>query len=174
MGQYGNLSCLLLSVCLTQHRSFNSFWKTKKMDTFLKRSIVLLYSLIMAIQHLESSRTTEAYLLAFLWFIMLIKPEIEKVLWKNQNGFWRKQSATSLILTIHWIIEGVHAKNLETTLLFVDFSKAFNSLHRGKIEQILLAYGHLKETFTAIMMLYRSIKVKRYSLDGDIDFFNNI
>ena len=29
-----------------------------------------------------------------------IEPKIEKILWKNQNGFWRNQSMTSQILTI--------------------------------------------------------------------------
>ena len=29
------------------------------------------------------------------------------------------------LLTIHQIIEGIHAKNLKATILFVDFSKAF-------------------------------------------------
>ena len=56
-------------------------------------------------------------------------------------AFGEKQS-TSQILTIHRILEGVRAKkNLEGTILFVDFSKAFDSLHRGKMEQIILAYG---------------------------------
>ena len=38
--------------------------------------------------------------------------------------------------------------------------------------QILLAYGLPKETVTAIMLLYKSTKVKNCSLDGDIDFFD--
>ena len=67
-----------------------------------------------------------------------IKPEIEKILRNNQNGFWRNWSMTSKILTIHRIL-GVCAKNLEATRLFVDFFKAFDSIHRGKMEQILLA-----------------------------------
>ena len=29
-----------------------------------------------------------------------IEQEIEKILWKNQKGFWRNQSTTSQILTI--------------------------------------------------------------------------
>ena len=58
-----------------------------------------------------------------------LKPEIEKILRKNQNGFLRKWSITSQILTIHQIIEGVHAKNLKATLLFVNFSKAFDCTH---------------------------------------------
>ncbi len=42
------------------------------------------------------------------------------------------------------------AKNLQATLLFVDFTKAFDSIHRGKMEQILLAYGLPKETVAYI------------------------
>ena len=57
-------------------------------------------------------------------------------------------------------ILGGHAKNLEATLLFVDFPKTFDSIHRGKMKQIFLAYGLPKETVTAIMMLYKNTKVK--------------
>ena len=64
------------------------------------------------------------------------------------------------ILTIRRILEGVRAKNLEVTLLFVDFTKAFDSIHRGKMEQILLAYGLPNETVAAITILYRNTKVK--------------
>ena len=75
-------------------------------------------------------------------------------------------------MTIHQIIEGVCAKKLKVTLLFEDFSKAFDSIHREKIKQILLGYGLPKETVTAIMMLYSNTKVKVHSPDGDIDFFD--
>ena len=40
------------------------------------------------------------------------------------------------------------------------------------MEQILLAYGLSKETFTAMIMLYRNTKVNVCSPEGDIDFFN--
>ena len=73
----------------------------------------------------------------------------------------------SQILTIHLILEGVPAKNLEATLLFDEFTNAFDTIHRGKMEQILLAYGLSKETVAAIMMLYRNTKVKVHSPDGD-------
>ena len=79
---------------------------------------------------------------------------------------------TSQILTIHQILEGVHAKNLQATILFTDFTKAFDYIHRRKMEQILLVYGLQEETVAAIMMLYRDTKVKVCSLDGDTDYFN--
>ena len=79
---------------------------------------------------------------------------------------------TLQILTIHQILEGVHAKNLEATILFVNFAKAFVSIHRRKMKQILLAYSLPKETITAIMMLYRNTTVKVCSPDGDTDYFD--
>ena len=54
--------------------------------------------------------------------------------------------------SIHRILESVRAKtyrrqyNLSTL-------KAFDSIHRGKMEQIILAYGLPKETVVAIMIL---------------------
>ena len=45
-------------------------------------------------------------------------------------------------------------------------------LHRGKMEQILHAYGLPKENITAIMMLYKNTKVKVRSPDGDTNYFD--
>ena len=107
---------------------------------------------------------------ALLW--NRIEPKIEGILRKNQIGFRRNRSTTSQILTIRRILEGVRAKNLQATLLFVDFTKAFDSIHRGKMEQILLAYGLPKETVAAIMILCRNTKVKVCSPDGDTEYFD--
>ena len=100
-----------------------------------------------------------------------VELKIEKIPWKNQNGFQRNRSTTSQILTICWIPKDVRAKNLEATILFVDFSKAFDFIHRGKIGQILLAFGLLKEIAAAIMLLYRNTKVNLRSPDGDTNLF---
>ena len=80
-----------------------------------------------------------------------IEPKIDNILRKNQNGFRRNRSTTLRILTIRRILEGVHTKNLQATILYVEFTKAFDSIHRRKMEQILLAYDLLKETIAAIM-----------------------
>ena len=78
-----------------------------------------------------------------------------------------------IFLFFSWsVFVRVRAKNLQATLLFVDFTKAFDSIHRGKMEQILLAYGLPKETVAAIMVLYRNTKVKVRSPDGDTEYFD--
>ena len=101
-----------------------------------------------------------------------IEPKIDNILRKTQNGFRRNRSTTSQILTVRRILEGVRAKNPQVTLIFVDFTKAFDSIHRGKMEQILLAYGLPKETIAAITILYRNTKVKVRSPDGDAEYFD--
>ena len=75
-------------------------------------------------------------------------------------------------MTIHRFLEGVRAKNLQVTLIFVDFTKAFDSIHRGKMEQILLAYGLPKETVAAITILYRNTKVKVCSPGRDTEYYD--
>ena len=100
------------------------------------------------------------------------EPKIKNILKKNQNGFRRSRSTTSQILSIRRILEGVRAKNLQATILLVDFTKPFDSIHRGKMEQILLVYGIPKETVTAIMILFRNNKVKVCSPGGDTNYFD--
>ena len=110
---------------------------------------------------MEHNRVSKSWLLSqssgldiYLLYRSILKHMV------NQNGFRRNRSTTSQILTIRRILEGVRAKNLQATLIFVDFTKAFDSIHRGKMEQILLAYGIPKETVAAITILYRNTKVK--------------
>ena len=101
-----------------------------------------------------------------------IWPKVKKIPKKNQNGFQRNQSSTSQILTIHQTIEGVCAKILKATLLFVDFSIAFDSIHKGKMELIWLAYGLSNKTVAAIVILYKNMKAMVHSPDGDNNFFD--
>ena len=85
--------------------------------------------------------------------------------------FWGN-SISSLILTIRWINKGVRTKYLEVTLLFVNFSKAFDSILWRNMEQILWAYGLPKEAIKDVIMLYKNRKTLVYSPDGDANFFD--
>ncbi|XP_063587867.1 uncharacterized protein LOC134765253 [Penaeus indicus] len=57
-----------------------------------------------------------------------IQPEIEKILRPHQNGFRLNRAITGEIITIRRLIE-IKAKNLNAVILFVDFSKAFDSIN---------------------------------------------
>ena len=99
-----------------------------------------------------------------------ILPEVEKILLKNQNEFQRNRAILSQILAFLRIIDGVCARNLEVKLLFIHFSKASDSIHRGKMEQILLACSLPKEAVSTIMMLYKNLKAMVCSPNSDTNF----
>ena len=54
------------------------------------------------------------------------------------------------------IIEGVKSHNLQATIIFVDFKKAFDSIHWHKMLEILREYGVPKKLVDAIGKLYES------------------
>ena len=58
--------------------------------------------------------------------------------------------------------------------MFVDFSKAFYSIDRSKMEQILESYGIPNEMIKAIMIMYKNTQAFVRSPDGDTEFFGII
>ena len=62
-----------------------------------------------------------------------LKPEIETILRRNQNGFRHGKLTAEQILVLRRLIEGVKSRKLPAVLTFIDFKKAFDSVHRGKI-----------------------------------------
>ena len=75
---------------------------------------------------------------------------------------------TSQILPICQIIEGVIFRQH----LFLDFSKAFDSNRKKKMEQILLAFGLSIGNVISIMMLYKNMKAMAQSPNNNTNFFN--
>ena len=69
-----------------------------------------------------------------LMLLNRIRPKIDLILRKNQNGLQTNRSTTGQILIIRRILEGVKSKNLPLTLLFINFSKAFDTINRKKID----------------------------------------
>ena len=96
-----------------------------------------------------------------LMLLNRIRPEIDPILIKNQNGFRTNRSTMGKILTIRRILEGVESKNLPLTLLFIDFSKAFDTINRKKMKEILLKY-----TRRDILCNYDALQ--EYSFNGSL------
>ena len=83
-----------------------------------------------------------------------------------------KMAFVEIVSQHHKFWQPVRVKNLEVTLLFVDFSKAFDSIRRGKMKQILLAYRIPRVAVAAIIRFYKITKVKVRSTDWNTEFFD--
>ena len=90
---------------------------------------------------------------------------------KNHNGFRPGRSTLGQILTLRRIIEEITFCNKTAALVFVDFSKAFDSVNREKMFEILGFYGIPKDTIDAIKVLYTNTRSSIVTPDGEIESF---
>ena len=89
----------------------------------------------------------------------------------NQNGFRSDRSTTSHILAIRRLMEGAKKKSLQTVMTFIDFMKAFDTIHRGKI---LNSKGIWNSGYCCdpIKNMYRDTQAKVLSPGGETRYFN--
>ena len=87
---------------------------------------------------------------------------------KNQNGFRRGRSTLIQILRLHRLIEESKLSTRDLALVFVDFSKAFDSVDRVKLFEILKIYGIPDKIISAIKVLYTDTLSTILTPDGEI------
>ena len=93
-------------------------------------------------------------------------PHIEPILRDNQNGFRPGRSTTSHILALRRLLEGVTERKLTSVILFIDFKRAFDSLHRGILMRILRAYGIPEKLVKLIQCSYEDTLARVKTEDG--------
>ena len=100
-----------------------------------------------------------------------LQPKMDNFLRNNQNGFRPGRFTTTHILALRRLIEEFKAHNKKAIILYVDFRKAFDSIHKGKMLKILKAYDVPPNLLNPISLLYEDTKPKIITQDGDTDFF---
>ena len=98
-------------------------------------------------------------------------PFVGPILSKNQNGFRRGRSTLSQILCLRRLIEESNLSNLDFALVFVDCSKAFDSVDRSKMFEILELYGIPNEIIEAIKVMYTDTSSTILTNDGETPLF---
>ena len=96
-----------------------------------------------------------------------LQPKIDKHLRPNQKGFRTGRSTTSHILALCRLIEGVKTRNKKAIILYVDFRKAFDSIHRCMMTKILKAYDVPPTLLAAINKLHENTRARVITSDGE-------
>ena len=85
-----------------------------------------------------------------------IQPYTDPLLRPNQNGFRSGRSKFTHILALRRLIEGIKSHDLNTVIIFVDIKKAFDSIDRGKMLEILAAHGIPSTIINVISLFYEN------------------
>lgn len=83
---------------------------------------------------------------------------VDTILRQEQAGFRKGRSCIDHIFVLRQILEQSHEWNSPLYLVFVDFEKAFDSLHRASLWRILRHYGIPQKLVNIIQSLYENIE----------------
>ena len=92
--------------------------------------------------------------------ITRITEAVDQRLRKEQAGFRKGRRCTDQIFTLRNIIEQCTEWQRQLYINFVDFEKAFDSIHRESLWRILRAYGIPQQIVLVIKSFYNSFKCK--------------
>ena len=99
------------------------------------------------------------------------KMEEENKIQEEQAGFRAGRSCTDQIFTLRNIIEQCHEWRFLLFINFVDFSKAFDSIHRDTLWKILSTYGIPPKLISMIKIFYNNFKCAVKQQGTDLDWF---
>ena len=101
-----------------------------------------------------------------------IRPELEKILCPNQNGFRPLRSTSSQILALRRIIKEMRNHQKETDIIFIDFKKTFDYVDSNTLFQTLHAYGIREKIVKAIQIMYVNTSAVVLTPEGETTNFN--
>ena len=96
---------------------------------------------------------------------------VDGELCEEQAGFRPKRSCAEQIFTLRRIIEKCQEFQVPLAISFIDFSKAFDSIHRPSLWKVLISYWIPQKMVSAIEKIYHNSKCCIPTEDGCSDWF---
>ena len=100
-----------------------------------------------------------------------LRPALDPLHRNPQNGFRRERTTIGQIVVLRHLLEGVRSNNLICVLSFIDFKKAFDTIHHRELMEILLAYGVPEKLVAAIAATYSQTWAKVRTPNGYTESF---
>ena len=101
-----------------------------------------------------------------------IDQAIDERLRQEQAGFRKGRGCTDQIFALRNIIEQCLEWNSPLVINFIDFKKAFDSIHRNSLWKILRSYGLPQKIVTLIQLFYQQFECSIINNNTLIDWFS--
>ena len=90
--------------------------------------------------------------------ISRVKKGVDNIFRKEQAGFRENRSTIDQIFTLRNILEQVNEWNATLYTHFIDFEKAFDSIHRERLWNIMSIYGIPEELISLTKAMYNNFE----------------
>ena len=90
--------------------------------------------------------------------VATFKKGVDNILRKEQAGFRESRSTIDQIFTLRHILEQVNEWNATLYTHFIDFEKAFDSIHRESLWNIMSIYGIPEELICLTKAMYNNFE----------------
>ena len=120
--------------------------------------------------------TTLTTISAKIYISLLLSPiseHIEPILRRNQNGFRKDRLTLPQILAPRGIIKEIRTSSRKATLVFIDFSKSFDSTNKKAMLHIPSMYGIPDEIIATIKRMYENPETFLDTADGPTNIFSS-
>ena len=101
-----------------------------------------------------------------------VQPVLEPYLRSEQNGFRQHRGTCHQILALRRVIEGAVKFQTAAVVIFVDFRRAFDSIDRRSLGEVLATYRVHPRLVNGILALYRDTSAAVLTSDGQTEAFN--
>ena len=95
-----------------------------------------------------------------------MRDAVDKEMRERQTGFRPKRSCAEQVFTLRRIIEKCNEFKTPLAISFIDFTKAFDSIHRPSLWNIMRTYGIPPKVISAIEQIYADSKCCIRTEDG--------
>lgn len=103
-----------------------------------------------------------------------LKPYTEELIEDYQTGFMRSKSTVDQIFSLRQLLERRYEFGKETHLMFVDFKKAFDCLHRQAIFNAMVEMGIPKKLVQIVKTCMTKTNNKVRSQNGETELFETV
>ena len=104
--------------------------------------------------------------------IMRLRDTVDRILREEQAGFRPKRGTIEQLFILRNIIEQSYEWNTNIYMIFVDFQKAFDSIHRETLWKIMKLYGIPEKIINIIKTLYQNTRVAVIHDKSKTDWFD--